>query len=99
MNNKIINNFTILIIYFAFFPTNAYAYLDPGTGSIIITAIIAFIATISTKISYFWEKIKRYFGSRNKERDIHKKNTKWNLITYVSLKMRQCFKWKIKKAL
>ena len=76
MISKIIKNIVIIITCSTFFPTYAYAYLDPGTGSIIITAIIAFIATISTKISYFWEKIKRYFGSRNKEKDIHKKNTK-----------------------
>ena len=56
-----------LIIFFVS-GGNAYAYLDPGTGSIIITAIIAFFAVISTKISIYWQKIKNLF-KKNKDTD------------------------------
>ena len=65
--NLIYNSFLI----FCFSGGVAYAYLDPGTGSIIITAIIAMFAAISTKISYLWHKFKNFF--KNKE---YKKNNK-----------------------
>ena len=39
---KIVKTLTILLIFFL--PSNAYAYLDPGTGSIILQAILGFIA-------------------------------------------------------
>ena len=47
---------------------NSYAYLDPGTGSMIITAIAAAIASVATFISFYWNKIKNLF-KKNKEND------------------------------
>jgi hypothetical protein len=42
-----------------FFPSNnAYAYLDPGTGSIILQAIFGLIAAIGAYITLFWRKFK-----------------------------------------
>ncbi len=38
--------------------SNAFAYLDPGTGSVILQAIIAFIATAGATITFYWRKIK-----------------------------------------
>ena len=40
--------------------TNAYAYLDPGTGSIIVSAIVAGIATIK----HYWVLIKNFFKNK-----------------------------------
>ena len=37
-----------------------YAYLDPGTGNIIIQAILAFIATAITTLSFYWTKVKLF---------------------------------------
>ena len=41
--------------------TNAYAYLDPGTGSFILQAIIGFLAVISAGFLYYWRKVKNFF--------------------------------------
>ena len=38
--------------------TNAYAYLDPGTGSFILQAIIGFLAALSAGFLYYWTKVK-----------------------------------------
>ena len=47
------------LVTFLFFPnTNAYAYLDPGTGSIILQAIFGLIAAIGAYITLFWRKFK-----------------------------------------
>ena len=52
-----------LIIYFVTFG-HAYAYLDPGTGSTIMQAIVAALAAGAATISYYWRKVKA-FASKN----------------------------------
>ena len=49
-------------IVFVFFllTSPVYAYLDPGTGNIIIQAILAFIATAITTLSFYWTKVKLF---------------------------------------
>ncbi len=49
----------LLIISF-FISENAYAYLDPGSGSIILSAIIAALATIK----HYWLMIKNFFKKK-----------------------------------
>ncbi len=41
---------------------NAYAYLDPGTGSIILQALIATVASSLFVIKMYWYKLKAMFG-------------------------------------
>tara|TARA_Y100000816_G_scaffold231791_1_gene177104 strand:- start:148 stop:378 length:231 start_codon:yes stop_codon:yes gene_type:complete len=41
--------------------TNAYAYLDPGSGSFILQAIIGFLAALSASFIYYWTKVKNFF--------------------------------------
>lgn len=55
MNKIIILFFTTILITF---PTMAFAYLDPGTGSIILQAILGFIAAAVASISIYWTKFK-----------------------------------------
>ena len=37
---------------------NAYAYLDPGSGSIIFQAIIGALVGVGIAIKIYWEKLK-----------------------------------------
>ena len=68
--NKIfsLSCFITLII----FPTKAFAYLDPGTGSIILQAILGFIAATIASISIYWEKFKslisKLFGKKKENK-------------------------------
>ncbi len=39
----------------------AFAYLDPGTGSIILQAIIGFLAAAGATITLYWQKVKSFF--------------------------------------
>lgn len=43
----------------------AYAYLDPSTASMIISAIVGLLATASLAIKTFWYKIKSFFRRRD----------------------------------
>ena len=58
-------NFKISLAFFyfliiLFYPNISYAYLDPGTGGIIIQAILALIAFISAFFFGVKEKIKKF---------------------------------------
>tara|TARA_B110000483_G_C17877363_1_gene420341 strand:- start:189 stop:353 length:165 start_codon:yes stop_codon:yes gene_type:complete len=51
------------------FNTSAYAYLDPGLGSILLQGIIVGIAAVSLTIKIYWQKIKTFFKKKKKEGD------------------------------
>ena len=46
----------------------AFAYLDPGTGSMIVQALIAAFAAVSVSVGIFWKRLKSFFG-KGKEED------------------------------
>ena len=64
-----INN-TLFFLYFFLFTSSAHAYLDPGTGSIILQAIVGAFAAFLSTLYIFWEKVKIFF------RKVFKKNNK-----------------------
>jgi len=45
-----------------FIETDAYAYLDPGTGSIILQALIAGVAGSLFVVKAYWYKLRSYLG-------------------------------------
>ena len=53
-----------IAIILVFFPTQAFAYFDPGTGSMLIQVVVGATATIAV----FWRKIKTaivsWFGKK-----------------------------------
>ena len=69
-------NQSILILYILLLPSNAYAYLDPGTGSIILQAILGFIAAAIASISVYWTKFKmlinKIFKKKKEEENLKK---------------------------
>jgi len=42
----------------------AEAYLDPGTGSIVLQAIIAAIAAAAVALRLYWTRLKALFGRK-----------------------------------
>ena len=52
-----------IIIFLSFFilTTKAHAYLDPGTGSIILQAIVGAFAAFFTSIYIFWCRVKNFY--------------------------------------
>lgn len=51
------------------FPAEAYAYLDPGTGSLLIQSIIAAIAAVGYAIRTNWDRLGQLFRSSRKPQD------------------------------
>lgn len=60
-----------IYLYFCF-SSSAYAYLDPGTGSVILSAIVAAIVAIKSYWFLILNKIKNFFKRKNKKEDKEK---------------------------
>ena len=46
----------------------AFAYLDPSTGSMVVSAIVGIFASIALAVKTYWYKIKGFF-KRDSKRD------------------------------
>lgn len=42
-------------------PPAAFAYLDPSTGSMVVSAIVGIFASIALAVKTYWYKIKAFF--------------------------------------
>ena len=40
----------------------SYAYIDPGTGSMLVQAVLAAIAAVSVSIGIFWHRIRSFLN-------------------------------------
>lgn len=47
----------------------AYAYLDPGTGSLVVQSIIGMIAGGLAVVGLYWGKIKTFFSEKKPEKN------------------------------
>ena len=57
----------IIIILVLLYVTDAEAYLDPGTGSMLLQVILGGIAAIGVAIKLYWHKLRAAFGLAKKE--------------------------------
>lgn len=65
MKKILITSFIITI----FFSNKAFAYLDPGTGSIILQSILGAIAAGASVGTIYWQKIKNFFNKKFKKKN------------------------------
>jgi len=47
----------------------AFAYIDPGSGSLIIQTLIGALVGITIAVRVYWERIKMKFSSSSKSND------------------------------
>lgn len=52
----------LVIITLLLFTPSAWAYLDPGTGSMLLQVILGGIAAIGVALKLFWHKIRVALG-------------------------------------
>jgi hypothetical protein len=66
------------MIWFLFLSENsAYAYLDAGTGSMVMQILLGGLASLAVILKVFWRRILRAFGIKREEKeDIKTKVTK-----------------------
>ena len=56
----------ILVVLVAALPKPAYAYIDPGTGSMILQGLIAALAALALTIRLWWHRLMVLLGLRQK---------------------------------
>jgi hypothetical protein len=64
VNGKMASLFLVLL----FIPVPALAYLDPTTGSMIISAIVGLFASLVLAIKTYWYRLKGFFQRKPEER-------------------------------
>ena len=57
----------IVIVAISSWPIPAFAYIDPGTGSILIQGIIGAIAAIGVTLKLYWHRIVAIFRRQSSE--------------------------------
>lgn len=55
--------FTFLLLLLA---NPAYAYLDPGTGSMLLQGILAGIMAMGVTVGIYWRRLKAFFTGADK---------------------------------
>lgn len=58
---RLIETPVVLVFFYFTFPETLDAYLDPGTGSIIISAVIGVTAGGLLAVGLFWNRTKAFF--------------------------------------
>jgi hypothetical protein len=48
-------------VFLLLMPVSAFAYLDPTTGSMVISAIVGLFASLVLAIKTYWYRIKSFF--------------------------------------
>ncbi|SCB59658.1 hypothetical protein GA0061105_10814 [Rhizobium aethiopicum] len=72
------NKLTVAVSGFLFviaFTDQAHAYLDPGTGSMILQVVLGGIAMGFATLSVYYQRLKAFFSGRGKsrKRDVSRK--------------------------
>jgi len=70
------SNFTLcsLAVSLLLVSPGVFAYLDPSTGSMVISAIVGIIASIALALKTYWYKLKGFF-KRNQKPDAELRNS------------------------
>ncbi len=59
----------IVLVFILAVPLPAYAYLDPQTGAMVLSAVVAFFATVAMGVQAYWYKlvsfVRRSLGRRD----------------------------------
>ena len=58
-----------ILIILLLMPISALAYLDPTTGSMLISAIVGLFASLVLAIKTYWYRIKAFFKRKPPESD------------------------------
>ncbi|MFT4519402.1 MAG: hypothetical protein ACI9JM_001798 [Halioglobus sp.] len=62
---RVMNRYLLVPLILLSYSQTAAAYLDPGTGSMILQGIIAGIAVVGLTVKTYWYKIRGFFGKES----------------------------------
>jgi hypothetical protein len=70
---KVISNRSLRVVLAASllgFAPSAFAYLDPSTGSMILSAVVGILATLGLAIKTYWYKLKSFFSGKREDSSV-----------------------------
>lgn len=56
----------------AIMPLDAYAYLDPGTGSLLLQGFIVAVTTVGAVLKLYWHRIVHFFSPKKNSKSAEK---------------------------
>ncbi|MEE8496215.1 MAG: hypothetical protein V3S21_07015 [Xanthomonadales bacterium] len=56
-----------LVLMLLLVSPGAFAYLDPSTGSMVVSAIVGILASIALALKIYWYRIKAFFRRDRKK--------------------------------
>ena len=62
----------VLVILFGFHPITtipAYAYLDPGSGSMLLQLLLGGVAALAVILRFYWNRFLSLFGRNKKNKE------------------------------
>jgi Uncharacterized protein conserved in bacteria len=63
-------SFVFAVVAAALAPVSAaHAYIDPGTGSMLLQALLAIVAGAAIGVRTYWFKIKQLFSRKNDDHE------------------------------
>lgn len=68
---KVLGLLFTAILLIAVHVNEAHAYLDPGTGSILLQGVLALIAGTAVTLKLYWSKLKDFIGRPKTVPDNH----------------------------
>jgi len=70
MNTAVSNlKFLFLIFSLIAYTSPAFAYLEPGTGSMLVQGLIGGVAMVMSFLSIYWQKVKAFFSKEEADTD------------------------------
>ena len=58
-----------ILVFFLISTENSYAYIDPGTGSIILQTILGAIAAGFSYCMFYWNKVRNFFKKKDTKQE------------------------------
>jgi hypothetical protein len=62
---RVVHALLLAGLFFVCSQSEAHAYLDPGSGSVLTSAIIGFFAAIAYTLRKYFYKLRSFFGGRS----------------------------------
>jgi hypothetical protein len=67
MKVRRLSTFLLSLAFVLYLSSTAYAYIDPGTASMILQGLVALVAGTLVTIRLYWRQIKAFFGKNTSE--------------------------------
>ena len=84
------------VLCFLFIITNANAYLDPGTGSLLLSSVVAIFASAVYFLKGFFYKITTGGGARKNFNFLKRRANSTNILTLIMQVMKLILCWSLK---